>query len=280
MVADTGPAGDTSLETQTADAADAEAAAGKYLYGIVPDAQAAAWMAGSAQYCVGIDGGTIRCISHGPLAAIVSDLPNEKLRPNRRRLAVHHQVLKDLMAECTVLPMAFGVIAESSDAVRKVLSLNQATLDDKLRHLEGKVEMGLKVFWDVMNVFEFFVSTHPDLAAFRDKLYRGRRQPTRDDKIELGGLFNDLLNKDRDTHTETVERVLGPRCAEIKRNKPRNEREVMNLACLILKDAQKEFEAGVFEAAALFDDNFRFDFNGPWPPYNFVTGLEVADASK
>jgi len=142
------------------------------------------------------------------------------------------------------------------------------------------VEMGLRVFWDVMNVFEYFVNTHADLRAFRDKLYHGRRQPTRDDKIELGHMFDETLNKDRDTHTQTVERALGARCVEIKRNKPRNEREVMNLACLILKDAQKEFEEGVFEAAALFDDNYRFDFNGPWPPYNFVTGLEVADASK
>ena len=24
------------------------------------------------------------------------------------------------------------------------------------------------------------------------------------------------------------------------------------------------------QAAALFDDNYRFDYSGPWPPYNFV----------
>jgi hypothetical protein len=24
------------------------------------------------------------------------------------------------------------------------------------------------------------------------------------------------------------------------------------------------------EAAKLFDNHFSFDYNGPWPPYNFV----------
>ena len=35
-------------------------------------------------------------------------------------------------------------------------------------------------------------------------------------------------------------------------------------------DAQGLFEEGVFEAAKLFDNNYTFDFNGPWAPHNFV----------
>ena len=44
----------------------------------------------------------------------------------------------------------------------------------------------------------------------------------------------------------------------------------MNLACLVRRDAQEEFSAGVFEAAKLFDNNFTFDYSGPWAPHNFV----------
>ncbi len=44
----------------------------------------------------------------------------------------------------------------------------------------------------------------------------------------------------------------------------------MNLACLVRREAQEQFEAGVFEAAKLFDNNFTFDYNGPWAPHNFV----------
>jgi len=67
-----------------------------------------------------------------------------------------------------------------------------------------------------------------------------------------------------------VEEILAPHCVEIKRNTPRNEREVVNLACLVKRERQEEFEAAVFEAAQLFDNRYAFDYNGPWPPHNFV----------
>jgi hypothetical protein len=44
----------------------------------------------------------------------------------------------------------------------------------------------------------------------------------------------------------------------------------MNLACLVRREAQEEFSAGVFAAAKLFDNNFAFDYSGPWAPHNFV----------
>jgi len=40
--------------------------------------------------------------------------------------------------------------------------------------------------------------------------------------------------------------------------------------------ALAEFESSVFEAAKQFDNNFAFDFNGPWAPHNFVeAGVEL-----
>ena len=83
-------------------------------------------------------------------------------------------------------------------------------------------------------------------------------------------LFEELLSSDRDRHTDRVEQVLRSRCSEIKRSPCRGELEVMKLACLVDRSALPEFEAGVFQAASLFDDNFAFDYNGPWAPHNFV----------
>jgi hypothetical protein len=44
----------------------------------------------------------------------------------------------------------------------------------------------------------------------------------------------------------------------------------MNLACLVERAAMPQFESRVFEAARQFDNNFAFDYNGPWAPHNFV----------
>lgn len=250
---------------------------GRYVYAVVgcPEGLPAARQ-GQRYGCIGIDGGEVYSISKGRLAAVVSDVLNRKIRPERRHLAAHQGVLKRLMEEGTVLPMAFGMIADGPRSVQQILSRNQDALVEQLQRVDGKVEMGLRAVWDVPNIFEYFVNIHPELRAARDRLFGTYREPTQEEKIEMGRMFDRILNEDRETHAETVEGVLSPRCFEIRHNPPRNEREVMNLACLIGREAQAEFEVGVFEAVRLFDDSFAFDYNGPWAPHNFVdVDLEV-----
>ena len=118
---------------------------------------------------LGIDRRQLYSISTGHIAAMVSDVAGENVRPERARLAAHHEVLKKLMADSTPLPMSFGVVADSPAAVRRMLSRNQQVLLDQLEHVAGKVEMGLRVTWDVPNIFEYFVNTHPELRVARDR---------------------------------------------------------------------------------------------------------------
>ncbi|MFH1572375.1 MAG: GvpL/GvpF family gas vesicle protein, partial [Acidobacteriota bacterium] len=71
---------------------------GRYLYAIVASAEDRS--CGS----IGIDGGLVYSISDGRVAAVVSDVPDQKIRPERRNLAAHQEVLKRLMQESSPLP--------------------------------------------------------------------------------------------------------------------------------------------------------------------------------
>jgi hypothetical protein len=235
-----------------------------YLYAVAPASKG--WNFGP----IGVDGGTVSSIANGRVSAVVSEVP-QKLRPERRQLAAHQEVLKRLMLEADgVLPVSFGVVADDAEAIRGILSRSQKPFLEQLRRVAGRVEMGLRVTWDVPNIFDYFVHMHPELRVARDRSFSGHREPTQDDKIELGRLFDRLLMEDREAHTERVVELLTPNCAEIKRNTPRTEREAVNLACLVGRDGQQQFEAAVFEAAKLFDNSYAFDYNGPWAPHNFV----------
>ena len=235
-----------------------------YLYAIVEGG-------GPRSYpSLGIEGGDVYTISEGRVAAVVSGLAGAKVRPQRANLAAHQAVLKSLMAATTPLPMAFGTVAASPEAVRGILVRNQRAFEEQLKRVAGKVEMGLRVAWDVPNIFEYFVNTHAELRLARDRLVGARHEFTQEEKIELGRMFDRLLHDDREDHTRKIERVLASVCAEFKANPCRNEREVMNLACLVRREAQEEFSAGVFAAAKRFDNNFAFDYSGPWAPHNFV----------
>ncbi len=235
-----------------------------YLYAIIAGAQERRYGR------FGIDGREVYSVAAGKVAAVVSDLGGDKMRPERARLAAHHEVLKRLLAESTPLPMSFGIVADSTAAVRRLLARNQPALLEQLQRLAGKVEMGLRVTWDVPNIFEYFVNTHPELRLARDRFLGQNCAPTQEHKIEVGSMFDRLLTQDREAYTGRAMETLQNRECEIRPLKCRSEREVMNLACLIPKQAMAEFEAAVFELAKGFDNNFALDYDGPWAPHNFV----------
>ena len=248
-------------------AAHAASQSGRYLYAIVT-------APGERTYdLTGIDGATVYRIANGQVAAVVSDVLNDRIRPERRHLAAQQAVLKGLLSRAdAMLPMAFGIIADGPKAIQKILSRNHQAFLQQLQRVAGMVEMGLRVSLDVPNIFEYFITTHTELRAARDRFMGPYQNASQEDKIELGRLFDHLLNEDREAYTEKVEEILSTYCQEIKRNNCRNESEVMKLACLVGREAgpQAAFEEGVFAAAKLFDNNFTFDYNGPWAPHNFV----------
>jgi len=238
---------------------------GKYLYAVIP-------ATGGREYGnIGIDSERVYLIVDNQVGAVVSNFCNGKIRPERRHIAAHQAVLKRLMADETPLPITFGVIADGVKEIKRILSLNRKPFAEQIRRVHGKVEMGLRVTWDVPNIFEYFVDTHAEIRAARDQFLGSNRVPSQEDKIEVGRLFDRVLKEDREEHMERVESILSSCCAEIKRNISRNEQEVMNLACLVERDVvDKSFEAAIFKAAGGFDNNFSFDFNGPWAPHHFV----------
>ncbi len=252
------------VERPTQEAAVPVASGRKYLYAVVAGGEARSYAS------LGIEGNDVYTITEGRVAAVVSSLAGSKIRPQRANLAAHQAVLRCLMADTTPLPMAFGTIAASPKAIRGILVRNQRAFEEQLQRVGGKLEMGLRVAWDVPNIFEYFVNTHAELRLARDRLVGSRHEFTQEEKIELGRMFDRLLHDDREDHTRKVQHALAPVCVEFKANQCRNEHEVMNVACLVRRDAQEEFSAGVFAAAKLFDNNFAFDYSGPWAPHNFV----------
>jgi hypothetical protein len=237
---------------------------GTYLYAII------AGPADRTYGPIGIDEHLVYCISCGAVAAVVSDTTQRSLRPQRRHLAAHQCVLKRLMEDGSPMPISFGVIADGPEDIRRILALNEEPLVQGLRRVSGRVEMGLRVRWDVPNVFEYLVDRHQELRAARDRAFQRGREPSREERIELGRMVEHLLNQDRAAMAERIEQALRPCCVEIKENKTRDECELANLVCLIERARQDAFAQSVVEAANLFDGNYCFDYNGPWAPHSFV----------
>lgn len=268
------------MGTESDKGAAADSAGGTYVYAIVSGEQAVEY--GN----IGLDGSPVYRIAEGAggssgLSAIASQISRARVRPERRNVAAHNAVLRRALdgGEPAVLPMAFGLIAEDDEAVRVLLHKNREALQEQIALVTGKVEMGLRVLWDVPNLFEYFVNRRPELLRARDAI--GDIQKARHaDMLTLGQMFERSLNEERAHHFRSVEEVLSRNGLQIKQNPPRSEREVLNLACLVPRELQNDFDRIVDEAAASFDNHYTFDISGPWAPHNFITlSLTVAGAS-
>lgn len=238
--------------------------AGLYLYGII-DAQD-----GLDISTPGIEGGHIEAIEADGIAAVITRVGHQKIRAQRANLAVHHKLLQSLVQRQAVLPCAFGTVATSEEQLLKVLHSNCVELSRELAVLRGKMEMSLSVYWNTSNIFEFFVASNRELKEMRDRLFRPGKEPSIEDRLELGRLFESLLGQCRERHTQQVIEILSPYCAEIRAVDPGAEQMIMKLVCLVDKDQQQHFETGVQEAARKFDDHYTFKFSGPWAPFDFV----------
>jgi len=182
------------------------------------------------------------------------------------------------MEQRTVLPAAFGLVARNDEAVRGRLVENAALFREQLERVAGKVEMSVRVSWNTPDLIEYFVTTHPELGAARERL-KDRTDVGREELIAVGKLFERLREAARERHSERVVAALQEPGVELKLNPPRGEREVMNLSCLVSRERLSAFEKAFETTAAGFDDHFTFELNGPWAPHSFTELNTAASAA-
>lgn len=243
--------------------------AGRYLYGLIRAAEDIDFG------CMGLehDGAPARVctLRVDSFAAVISQFPaRQKVLPLRKHLDPHHKVLREVMKTRTIVPMTFGHVARSEEEITRALRRNRESIQEQLDRVDGKVEMGVKVKWDVDNIFEYFVSVDAELQAYRDQIFGRSSAPSQGEKIELGRMFEERLNHEREEETERVSEMFRPCCSDLKANPPKSEKQVMDLAFLVDRADVKVFEERVYQVAGTFPAQYVFDYSGPWAPFNFV----------
>ncbi|HHT9119657.1 MAG TPA: GvpL/GvpF family gas vesicle protein [Candidatus Hypogeohydataceae bacterium YC41] len=232
-----------------------------YVYGVIENELA------YPPFPVGIKGTKLFPLKYGNITALVGDIRTSKIRPERQHLKLHEEVIKEFMKRGTILPVSFGTIAERMQ-IGRLMEHNYKSLRDCLSRYSGKVEMFLRLVWDVENIYKYFVENHPDLREEATSLF-SEGMPSQWEKIELGKLFESLLKEEREKYTQKVQKALSAFCHESKELKVSGEKNILRLVCLIDKTGEERFCKGVEELAEGFSDTHSFEITGPWPLYNF-----------
>ena len=245
------------------------ASMGKYLYGLIRTEED--WDLGAVGLeCEGAPA-RVHSVRVGTVAAIVSNyVLRGKIPPLRRNLEPHNRVIQEVMKRTTIVPMAFGHVAKSELELQKTLKRNVDAVEVELGRVEGKVEMGLKIRWDVENIAEYFVSTDDELKAYRDEIFGRSRAPSQPEKLELGRMFERVRDREREEHAERVAEACRAIARDVKVNPPKGEKAVADLAFLVEREKVPAFEQLIYQVAGTFPAQYVFDYSGPWAPFNFV----------
>ncbi|MFF3328118.1 GvpL/GvpF family gas vesicle protein [Streptomyces sp. NPDC002888] len=208
----------------------------------------------------------VRVLKEGELAAVVSDAP-ENLRPKRRELLAHQNVLAEAGGGGVVLPMRFGSLAPDDDAVTGVLAERADHYQERLRTLDGKVEYNVKATHDEQAVLHRVMSENPELRALAEA-NREAGGGTYEQRLQLGEMVAAAVKARESEDSVDVQHTLEPAAAAVSVG-PESTGWLANVSFLVERDSSETFLAAV-EQVRKGHPHLDLRVNGPLPPYSFV----------
>jgi hypothetical protein len=220
----------------------------------------------------GVDGQPVKAVTHDGLAALVSDAPDVPVKASRRNLMAHSRVLQSVIAQNCVVPMKFGVVMPSREAVEtELLEAHRELLEEHLRVLEPYVELDVRGLAAEHELLQAIVAERPDIARLRAAIEGRPVESTYHESIRLGELVAHAVAEKREQIAEHVLATLEPLAAAARPNDPVHEQMVANVAFLVERERVDEFDAAVDALGReLSDPEVRVRYIGPLPPHNFV----------
>ncbi|GAA2303511.1 GvpL/GvpF family gas vesicle protein [Streptomyces kunmingensis] len=209
---------------------------------------------------------TVRLVKEGTLTAIVSDAPDD-LRPKRRDLLAHQNVLAEAGAGGAVLPMRFGNVAPDEEAVATVLAERAEHYRERLRELDGKVEYNVKAQHDEEAVLHRVMAESAEIRTVTEANRRAGGG-SHEEKLRLGELVVAAVQAREAQDAVTLQRLLET-AADAVSTGAQSTGWLANISFLVDRSAAEHFLAAV-ETARRELAHVELRVNGPLPPYSFV----------
>ena len=208
----------------------------------------------------------VRVLTEGDLAAIVSEAP-EGLKPKRRDLLAHQNVLSEVGAAGCVLPMRFGSVAPDDDTVTSVLAERADHYKERLRTLDGKVEYNVKATHDEEAVLHRVMSDNPEIRSVTEA-NRQAGGGSYEERLRLGEMVVAAVKAREAEDANEVRQALEP-VAEAISVGPESSGWLANVSFMVERDSAASFLEAV-DQLRKSHPHLDLRVNGPLPPYSFV----------
>jgi hypothetical protein len=262
-----------------------------YLYGVIPKGQS----------YPSEEGVPLQAVSHSDLVALVEPVSaqefssatlDQKLEDIEwvSRLARRHEnVLESAMRYGVVAPARLCLLFSSAPALLQSLAANEERFLAALDRMRGRKEWGVKAYCaegevrsragrDDAKIQSLDVALATAAPGYGFILRKQR--DARLLEIVTGRVYDVADEASEALERESVEVRLLRLLPSDEPDGRGGEIMVLNLAALVDDGARESFRSVVAELAdRFFEEGFRFEVSGPWPPYNFCTQDEEDSAT-
>ena len=239
---------------------------GFYLYGIFPTPGP------TGLTLQGLDKQFIQMKTLGTFAFLFSEAQQERYLASRRNLLDHERVLETAMEEGhrTLLPLQFGLIVQDWDIVMQDLIVpKQDGLLRLFSRLDGKREVGVKLFWDNEAELALLMADNADLRAERDRL--DGKSLNMDEIVRIGQAIEAGLQNRQQDIIDTCRATLNPLATEVVENDLLTSTMIYNAAYLIPWDDEPAFNQCIETLDHDFENRLKIRYNNFTAPYNFAS---------
>ncbi|MBP2707854.1 GvpL/GvpF family gas vesicle protein [Microbispora sp. RL4-1S] len=238
-----------------------------YVYGIVPeDVDISDDAVG-----VGEPPGRVRLVRHGEIGALVSEVDADRPLGRAQDLVAHERLLDEAAAEVPVLPLRFGAVMTTPEAVvGELLAPHHDQFAAALKEIEGRTQYIVRARYLERPVLLEVLEENSEARRLRDRIRDLPEDATRNERIRLGEVITYAVAAKRESDTEDVlDRFSGCTAAAAVRE-PTHERDAAHVAFLVESERQADFERTLEELRREWKDRAEVRLLGPMAPYDFI----------
>jgi len=238
-----------------------------YVYGILPeDIELGSGMSG-----VGDPPGRLRLVRSDDLAALVSDVDPARPLGSPDDLRTHMEILDSSAAEVPVLPLRFGAVLASDDAVAKeLLRPFHDEFSAALDQLDGLAEYVIKGRYVGPRILEEVLSENSQAQRLREEIRGQDPDATRELRIQLGEIISDAISAKREEDTRALQGAMAGHCAASFVREPTHEEDAVHVAFLVETGQEQEMEKAVGDLTRKWEGRVEMRVLGPMAAYDFV----------
>jgi hypothetical protein len=252
-------------------ATGSEQSTGIYVYGIFPgDIDVISERTG-----VGDPPGPLRVVRSDDLAALVSEVDLSRPLGSPEDLTAHQDILDGSAAEMPVLPMRFGAVLASEDAVaRELLEEHHDEFAEALGELDGRAEYVVKGRYVEPAILNEVLSGSQQAARLREQIRGADADATRDARIQLGEIMSEAITAKREEDTRALGDQMAEQCVASLVREPTHEQDAVHVAFLVDTGHEEDLDQVIEGLAKTWAGRVELRLLGPMAAYDFVATMQ------